>query len=128
VLKALIGESPVDDDALRAEFAAIAAAHAADSPIARRAALELLKEALSNGQAYIRAELEKDGHGLIAAERLSALMDTLVRGLFEFATGHVFRASNCSPSAATGAARSLPTPISIFYSCSLGSRRRGRRA
>ena len=90
--------SPIDAGGLAAELDAIAATHRADSPEARRAVLDLLKEVLSTGRGLIRYRLEDDGKGRLCAERLSALADTIVRALFDFACGRVFRASN--PSAA----------------------------
>jgi [protein-PII] uridylyltransferase len=91
-------ESPVDNSGLKAELAAIADAQGADSPTARKAVLDLLKEVLSNGRGLIRHRLEQDGHGERCAERLAALADTIIEALFDFATTHVFPASN--PSAA----------------------------
>ena len=98
VQRVRLAESPIDAAGLKAEFDAIAAEHPAGSPAARKAVLDLLKEVLANGRAFIRARLERDGKGRLAAERLAALADTVIRGLFDFATGEVFRASN--PSAA----------------------------
>ena len=43
-------ESPVDNGGLKAELAAIAAEHGADTPAARKAVLDLLKEVLANGR------------------------------------------------------------------------------
>jgi [protein-PII] uridylyltransferase len=91
-------ESPINEERLRAEFAAIAAQHGAKGPAARKAVLELLREVLENGRLLVRSRLERDGQGTAAAERLGALMDTIIATLFDFATGSVFRASN--PSAA----------------------------
>ena len=91
-------ESPIEAKSLTAELDAIAAEHGGASAKARRAVLELLKEVLANGRALIRARLEQDGHGTLCAERLSALVDDIVTGLFDFASRHVFPASN--PSAA----------------------------
>ncbi len=93
-----IAESPVDEGRLSSELAAIAAGHGAASPAGRKAVLELLREVLENGRLIIRRRLEQDGHGTHAAERLAALADTIIEALFDFATAHVFPASN--PSAA----------------------------
>jgi [protein-PII] uridylyltransferase len=90
-------ESPVDEERLKAELDAIAEAHGgAASDKARKAVLVLFKEVMANGRAFIRAKLEEDGRGRLAAERLSALADTVIRALFDFAVGRVFRASNPS--------------------------------
>ena len=53
---------------------------------------------MSNGRGLIRDRLEQDGRGLACAERLSALVDSVIAALFDFAATHVFPASN--PSAA----------------------------
>ncbi len=89
-----IAESPVDEGSLNSELAAIAAKHGAASAAGRKAVLELMREVLQNGRLIIRSRLEQDGHGTRAAERLAALADTIIEALFEFATGHVFPASN----------------------------------
>jgi [protein-PII] uridylyltransferase len=91
-------ESPIDPSGLKAELDAIAAQHEPTSPAARRALLELFREVLSNGRGIIRYRLDEDRRGRLCAERLSALVDTVVGGLFAFATERVFRVSN--PSAA----------------------------
>ncbi|MBA3516783.1 MAG: nucleotidyltransferase domain-containing protein, partial [Rhizobiales bacterium] len=91
-------ESPIDEERLKAELDAIAAEHGAASPKARRAVLDLFKEVLANGRGLIRARLEADRQGRHCAERLSALADTIIRALFDLASGRVFPASN--PSAA----------------------------
>jgi [protein-PII] uridylyltransferase len=91
-------ESPIDASALKAELDAIAAEHGGAAPAAREAALDLLKEVLANGRGLIRQRLEQDGKGLACAERLAALVDTIITALFDFAAGHVFPVSN--PSAA----------------------------
>ncbi len=93
-----VAESPIDEDGLKAELAAIAAQHGAASPAGRKAVCDLLKEVLSNGHSIVRARLEQDGRGTRSAERLAALMDTIIGALFDFATAHVFPANN--PSAA----------------------------
>jgi [protein-PII] uridylyltransferase len=90
--------SPIDAAGLRAELDAIAAEHGAASEAARKAVLALFKEALTNGKVLIRCRLEDEGKGRLCAERISALLDTLVIGLFDFAANRVFPASN--PSAA----------------------------
>jgi len=92
------GESPIDRERLAAELDAIAARHGAASAPARRAVLDLFKEVISTGRELIRYRLEEDRRGRIAAERLSAMVDTVVSALFDFASLHVFSAG--SPSAA----------------------------
>ena len=89
-------ESPIDEGGLKAELARIAAEHGADSQRGRKALLELLKEVLANGRAFIRQRLESDGRGLACAERLSALIDTVVVALFDYTATKVFPVSNPS--------------------------------
>ena len=72
--------------------------HQPNSPAARRAVLGLMKEALTDGRAIIRRQLETEGGGRLCAERMSALMDVIVRTIFDFASTRVFPAGN--PSAA----------------------------
>ena len=91
-------ESPVTTEGLKAELATIATTFGATSPAARKAMLEFFKEVLSNGHGFIRDRLEQDGRGEQCAERLAALIDSIVEALFDFAANHVFPASN--PSAA----------------------------
>ncbi len=96
--KARTAENPIDEAKLKAELDAIAAEHGAATPAARKAVLELFKEVLANGRSLIRTRLEEDGRGLACAQRLSGMMDAIIESLFDFATRHVFPASN--PSAA----------------------------
>ncbi len=91
-------QSPIDESKLQAALDAIADAHGAETPAARKAVLELIKDTLSTGRAAIRAKLEEDRKGRPCAERLAALMDAIISALFDYATRHVFRVSN--PSAA----------------------------
>ncbi len=98
VQRSRLAESPVDEDRLKAELAAIAEEHGPASPAARKAVLALMHEILDNGRLIVRGRLEQDGRGTRAAERLAALADTIIEALFDFATRQVFPASN--PSAA----------------------------
>ena len=96
--RARSAEGPIDETRLQAELDGIAAEHGAASPAARKAVLFLLKEVFANGRGLIRYRLEEDGHGRLCAERLSALVDSVVLALFDFAGRQVFPESN--PSAA----------------------------
>ena len=91
-----VAEGPIDGARLTFELAAIAERHAADSPAARKAVLDLLKEVMAHGRAMIRARLDQDREGLHSAERLSALTDTVISALFDFAATKVFQANNPS--------------------------------
>ena len=94
--RAHVAEGPIDAAGLNGELAAIAERHAADSPAARKAVLELLKEVMAHGRAMIRARLDQDREGLVSAERLSGLTDTVISALFDFAATKVFQANNPS--------------------------------
>lgn len=64
--------------------------------VTRRVILQAFKDALIRGRANAEAMLIKDGRGTLCARRLSYLMDTLIRALFEFATTKVYPAINPS--------------------------------
>lgn len=87
-------ESPVDGSGLKTALDAIAAERDGGSPAARKAVLDLLKEVLANGRGIVRHRLAQDRQGERCAERLAALADTIIHALFDFATTHVFPASN----------------------------------
>src|SRR5688572_18792217 len=92
------GESPIDREQLLAELDAIVARHGGASLPGRRAVLDLFREVISAGGWLIRYRLDEDRSGRLPAERLSSLIDSVVTALFDFASVHVFPASN--PSAA----------------------------
>ncbi|TGV15569.1 hypothetical protein, partial [Mesorhizobium sp. M4B.F.Ca.ET.143.01.1.1] len=55
------------------------------SPAIRAAVLQLLKARLMEGRRTAEAMLKQDGGGNACAERLSHLMDELIRALYDFA-------------------------------------------
>ncbi|WP_034491757.1 [protein-PII] uridylyltransferase [Afifella pfennigii] len=86
---------PIDRERLEALFAEAAADSDPGGGKARARLLAGLKELLKDGRAQVRADLEEDGKGRRAAERLCALFDAVIVSLFDLA-GRVYRASNPS--------------------------------
>ncbi|TJV37623.1 MAG: [protein-PII] uridylyltransferase [Mesorhizobium sp.] len=88
----------IDGEALRREMTALTAASAGDgsSAIIRTAALQLLKGRLVDGRRKTEAMLREDGGGNACAERLSHVMDQLIRALYDFAATHVYQVKNPS--------------------------------
>ncbi|MDG4873708.1 [protein-PII] uridylyltransferase [Mesorhizobium sp. WSM4935] len=88
----------IDGDALRRDLTALTAASAGDgsSPAVRTAVLQLLKSRLAEGRRIAETMLKQDGGGNACAERLSHLMDELIRALYDFAATHVYRVKNRS--------------------------------
>jgi [protein-PII] uridylyltransferase len=60
----------------------------------RRAIVEVLKRTLAEGRAQARELLDRDGRGTLCAERLSNLMDEIVRAVFRHATTHLYPTDN----------------------------------
>jgi [protein-PII] uridylyltransferase len=75
----------VDASQLRAQLGELAPGGAA----ARPALLEAFKQTLSEGRARAEAMLMHDGGGTACAERLSHLMDEIIRVLSDFTVTHV---------------------------------------
>jgi len=88
----------VDGKALRAELSALTASTKGDGAGVRDQALAILRRTIAEGRARAEAMLREDGGGTACAERLSHLMDEVIRALYDFATEHVYRSRN--PSAA----------------------------
>ena len=88
----------IDGDALRRDMTALTAESAGDGagPAVRAAVLQLLKIRLAGGRKTAEAMLMEDGGGNACAERLSHLMDELIRALYDFAAAHVYRVQNRS--------------------------------
>ena len=91
-------EEIIDGAALRRDLTALTAASGGDGSAAgiRADALKLLKARLAEGRAAAEAMLRQDGGGIACAERLSHLMDEIIRALYEFAANHVYRVKNPS--------------------------------
>jgi len=67
-------------------------------PEARQAVLTALKEVDAAGRAQAREMLNADGSGILCAQRICYLEDTMISALFDFANRHVYRIDNPSTS------------------------------
>jgi [protein-PII] uridylyltransferase len=85
-----------DASALAAEIDALAEGWEGSDGELRAAVLARMRSLLAEGRKAAEAELTREGHGRACAQRLSALMDTLVRVLAGFATTHVYPVDNPS--------------------------------
>lgn len=72
--------------------------HGGDSINARNAVLKLVKDLNEQGREQAKEMLLDDGKGILCAKRLSRLEDTLIGGLYYFATNYVYRVDNPSKS------------------------------
>ncbi len=86
-------EYVVDGVRLRAQLSA-AALEAADETAQRKAALEILKQALFRGRMIAKERLENGAGGIETARLLSGVTDEVVSALWDFTTVHIFRARN----------------------------------
>ena len=93
-------EEIVDGARLRRDVEALTASTGGDgsSPAVRAGLVRLFKDRLAEGRATVESMLRADGGGHVCAERLSHLMDEVIRALYRFVAGSVYRAQN--PSAA----------------------------
>jgi [protein-PII] uridylyltransferase len=91
-------EKMVDGEALRRDLTALTASTGGDGSgkAVRQQTVELLKRAILEGRKAAEAMLLQDGGGSACAERLSHLMDEVIRALYDFATVHVYRSKNRS--------------------------------
>ncbi len=83
----------IDADALRAALTAFAQAEP-DKTKLRKDALPLIKSTSQDARAKVRAEVEAGLPGLAAARALSAIQDSLIQVLYDFATKHFYYAQN----------------------------------
>ena len=86
----------IDRKALDAEIEALARAHAGAPDALRKGALALFRQALDEGHALARAQLESAGRGLDCARALSHLEDEIIRAIHTFVTTHLYPAKNPS--------------------------------
>jgi [protein-PII] uridylyltransferase len=88
----------IDGVELRRRLTALTADSEGDgsTPAVRTLALALFKQTLCHGRRTAEAMLAEDGSGSACAERLSHVMDEIVRALFDFAATHVYRSKNRS--------------------------------
>jgi [protein-PII] uridylyltransferase len=87
-------EYVVDGVRLRAQLSAAALEQAGDEAAQRKAALEILKQALFRGRMIAKERLENGAGGIETARLLSGVTDEVVSALWDFTTVHVFRARN----------------------------------
>jgi [protein-PII] uridylyltransferase len=84
----------LDGDALRRDLTALAHANS-DSAKLRKLALAEIKSAFSGARAQVKARVDNgEMQGLAAAHALSAIQDTLLQVLYDFATKHFYYAQN----------------------------------
>src|SRR3954466_5940701 len=87
-------EYVVDGVRLRAQPSAAALEASGDTPAQRKAALDILKQALFRGRMIAKERLENGAGGIETASLLSGVTDEVVTALWDFTTVHVFRARN----------------------------------
>ncbi|MGE0210837.1 MAG: [protein-PII] uridylyltransferase [Parvibaculaceae bacterium] len=86
------------DDTLGMGIAALVETHGAEGTAFRPALIAFLKGWVKEARAEAERQLLADGSGTRCAERLSALQDMLVEGLYDLASSHIYRAVNPSTS------------------------------
>jgi [protein-PII] uridylyltransferase len=87
-------EHVMDGHALRARLSAAALDAIGNETAQRRAALDILKQALQRGRMIAKERLENGAGGVETARLLSGVTDEVVTALYDFTTVHVFRARN----------------------------------
>ncbi|MEE8439686.1 MAG: nucleotidyltransferase domain-containing protein, partial [Micropepsaceae bacterium] len=93
--RSLDGFALLDGDELRRNLTALARRHRGDNTKLRREVLDLIKTAFNNGREIIRGRVESGvSSGLAAARALSVLQDVTIQVLYDFATRHIYYASN----------------------------------
>jgi [protein-PII] uridylyltransferase len=84
----------LDGDALRRDLTALARANS-DSAKLRKLALAHIKSVFHDARTQIKTRVDDGGmQGLAAAHALSAIQDTLLQVLYDFATKHFYYAQN----------------------------------
>ncbi|QPC86306.1 [protein-PII] uridylyltransferase [Mesorhizobium sp. NBSH29] len=88
----------IDGDALRSALSGLTEKSGGDgaSDTVRAQALDIFKQRISDGRTVAEAMLHDDGSGAACAQRLSHLMDEVIKALYNFATTHVYRSKNPS--------------------------------
>ncbi len=117
--KVMDGAQPLDGSALSRDLAALARSGPANKPALRKAALEFIRTAFLAAREQVKVPMESGvTPGLSAARALSALQDTTIQVLFEFAIRHFYPAPNPTKSerlaivATGGYGRGLLAPAS----------------
>ena len=119
--KAKIADSaqPLDGDALRRDLTALARSSSGDKTLLRKAALETIRTAFIEARAQVKERMESGTTpGVAVARALSALQDTTIQVIFDFAVRHFYPAPNPTKSerlaivATGGHGRGLLAPFS----------------
>src|SRR5258705_4170712 len=113
------GAQPLDGDALRRDLNALARSSGGDRTALRKAALESIRTAFAEARAQIKERMESGTTpGVAVARALSALQDTTIQVIFDFAVRHFYSAPNPTKSerlaivATGGYGRGLLAPFS----------------
>ena len=113
------GAQPLDGDALRRDLTALARSSLGDKPALRKAALASIRTAFLAAREHVKAGMESGvSPGLSVARALSALQDTTIQVLYDFAVRHFYQAPNPTTSerlaivATGGYGRGLLAPAS----------------
>jgi [protein-PII] uridylyltransferase len=93
--RSLDGFALLDGDELRRNLTALARHHGGNKAELRREALTLIKTEFNSGREIVRKRVESGvSPGLAAARALSVLQDVVIQVLYDFATRHMYYASN----------------------------------
>jgi [protein-PII] uridylyltransferase len=86
---------PLDGDALRRDLGALARSWTGDKAALRKAALESIRTAFVTAREKVKAHMESGvSPGLAVARALSALQDTTIQEIFDFAVRHIYPVPN----------------------------------
>jgi [protein-PII] uridylyltransferase len=89
------GAQPLDGDALRRDLTALARSGPSDKPALRKASLETIRSAFVAAREQVKMHMESGlSPGLAVARALSALQDTTIQVLYDFAVHHFYPAPN----------------------------------
>src|SRR5712671_5854869 len=95
VTKVMDGAQPLDGDALRRDLGALARSASGDKTALGKAALESIRIAFTSAREQVKARMESGvSPGLSVARALSALQDTTIQEIFDFAVRHIYPAPN----------------------------------
>ncbi|HMI96159.1 MAG TPA: [protein-PII] uridylyltransferase [Micropepsaceae bacterium] len=113
------GAQPLDGDALRRDLTALARSSGGDRTALRKAALATIRTAFLAAREQVKAGMDSGvSPGLSVARALSALQDTTIQVLYDFAVRHFYPAPNPTTSerlaivATGGYGRGLLAPAS----------------